>query len=161
MRETDFRTPENQKKLRLLQVAQKNRCFYCASRISLRVNSLDPLRATVDHFFPLAQGGRDNFSNVVLACNACNKRKGVTPPNLQDLLQWNELAKVWPHIYPVLPDRHLQDRKQCVVCKAFIAVERILEAMRCKTAVHTCSPECAKRRNLLKRMPPPKVEDKC
>lgn len=31
--------------------------------------------ATVDHVVPLAHGGRNNFANLVAACDPCNKRK--------------------------------------------------------------------------------------
>jgi HNH endonuclease len=62
-------------------------------------------------FFPLDLGGRDSISNVVLACTACNRKKGEAPPNLQDILRWNELAKVWPHIHPLSLDRHVRIKK--------------------------------------------------
>ena len=144
LRETNFRTHENFKQLKQLQAAQKGRCFYCRRWISFRVHSLDPHAATVDHFFPLTLGGRDNISNVVLACAACNQKKGEAPPNLQDILRWNELAKVWPHIHPLSLDRHVRAKKRCIVCNAFIPWERLLESMRANVETHTCSKLCSK-----------------
>jgi len=151
MRETNFRSYENFKQLIQLMVAQKRRCFYCRRWISFRVHSLDPQAATVDHFFPLTCGGRDNFSNVVLACAACNQKKGETPPTLQDILRWNELAKVWPHIYPLSLDRHVRTKKRCIVCDAFIPWERLLDSMRANLETHTCSKVCSKRNQALRR----------
>jgi hypothetical protein len=150
MRETNFRAPENLKQLKQLQSAQKARCFYCRRWISFRVHSLDPHAATVDHFFPLALGGRDSISNVVLACTACNQKKGEAPPNLQDILRWNELAKVWPHIHPLSLDRHVRIKKRCIVCNAFIPWERLLESMRTNVETHTCSKPCSKSNRMAK-----------
>jgi CRISPR/Cas system Type II protein with McrA/HNH and RuvC-like nuclease domain len=150
MRETNFRTAENLKQLKQLQAALKGRCFYCRRRISFRVHSLDPHAATVDHFFPLALGGRDSISNVVLACTACNRKKGEAPPNLQDILRWNELAKVWPHIHPLSLDRHVRIKKRCIVSNAFIPWERLLESMRTNVETHTCSKPCSKSNQMAK-----------
>lgn len=77
------------------------RCFYCREWIAFLKLSTDLHCATVDHFVPLALGGRDNISNVVLACVLCNRRKADRAPTIPELLQWNELAKAWPHIQPV------------------------------------------------------------
>lgn len=34
---------------------------------------------TVDHRIPLAQGGTNAWSNLVVRCRACNSRKGTRP----------------------------------------------------------------------------------
>ncbi len=151
-RETNFRSHENFKQLIQLMAAQNRKCFYCRRWISLRLqHSLDPHAATVDHFFPLTAGGRDNFSNVVLACAACNQKKGENPPNLQDILRWNELVKVWPHIHPLSLDRHVRARKRCIVCSAFIPWERLLDSMRANLETHTCSKVCSKKNQASRR----------
>jgi hypothetical protein len=150
MRETNFRAPDNLKQLKQLQAVQKGGCFYCRRWISFGVHSLDPHSATVDHFFPLALGGRDSISNVVLACTACNRKKGEAPPNLQDILRWNELAKVWPHIHPHSLDRHVRIKKRCIVCSAFIPWKRLLESMGTNVETHTCSKQCSKSNKMAK-----------
>jgi hypothetical protein len=140
---TNFRTRTNRKQLRALLEAQHRRCFYCRRWISLALHhSLDPNTATVDHFFPLALGGRDTISNVVLACLACNRRKGKNPPTLTDILKWNGLSQVWPHIQPLSLDRHVRERRQCIVCKAFIPMERLLESVRSDAETKVCSKGC-------------------
>ncbi len=42
------------------------RCAYCPSE-----------GKTIDHVVPLARGGRDEISNLVPACKACNSSKGA------------------------------------------------------------------------------------
>lgn len=49
------------------------RCQYCGNRCSRD-------RFTYDHVVPRSQGGQTNWTNVVVACVACNQRKaGRTP----------------------------------------------------------------------------------
>jgi hypothetical protein len=50
-------------------------CRYCRA-------PLNDLTATLDHVHPRARGGEDSEANVVLACEACNKWKGML--SLQD-----------------------------------------------------------------------------
>jgi HNH endonuclease len=143
MEKTNFRTPTNLKQLRALLEVQRGKCFYCRRWISLTLHhSLDPNTATVDHFFPLVLGGRDTISNVVLACLGCNRRKGENPPALTDILKWNALSKVWPHIQALSLDRHVRERKQCNVCRVFIPMERLLESMRSDAETKVCSKAC-------------------
>jgi hypothetical protein len=47
------------------------RCRYCGS--------LE--RLTIDHVIPRCQGGRDDESNLVVACRSCNSRKGGRTPS--------------------------------------------------------------------------------
>lgn len=51
----------------------KGRCQYCGTALSRR-------EATIDHVLPRARGGRTQWTNVVLACRACNQRKGDRNP---------------------------------------------------------------------------------
>lgn len=46
-------------------------CHYCGRLLRRH-------EATVDHKIALSQGGRDNRTNMVLACESCNKSKGTT-----------------------------------------------------------------------------------
>lgn len=49
------------------------RCQYCAQRVARH-------EATYDHVVPRAHGGRTTWDNVVIACFACNQRKGGRTP---------------------------------------------------------------------------------
>ena len=48
-------------------------CHYCGKKFP-------PDKLTMDHIVPVARGGRSNKGNVVPACAACNKSKGVLTP---------------------------------------------------------------------------------
>jgi 5-methylcytosine-specific restriction endonuclease McrA len=70
-------------------------CHYCGKRIhfakdvrkEIRARGvdidrygyklIDMLAATVDHVIPRSKGGTDDLSNLVLACNECNRTKGA------------------------------------------------------------------------------------
>lgn len=144
LRQTDFRSRENHKWLMQLHRVQQGRCFYCRMWISLRLrDSLDPNSATVDHFIPLALGGRDTIANVVLACPRCNTKKGDNPPTLKEILKWNALSKLWSHIQPLTLDRHVREKKRCVACPNFIPMERWLESLNSDTETRTCSKACS------------------
>jgi 5-methylcytosine-specific restriction endonuclease McrA len=45
------------------------RCRYCGVRKKLR-------RLTVDHVVPRSRGGTNSLTNLVLACEPCNRAKG-------------------------------------------------------------------------------------
>jgi hypothetical protein len=44
---------------------------------------------TMDHFFPLELGGKNDTSNLLSACRACNKAKGSMSPE-----DWCDLRKL-------------------------------------------------------------------
>jgi 5-methylcytosine-specific restriction protein A len=48
-------------------------CYYCGKKFSAK-------ELTLDHIVPLARGGTTTPGNVVAACLACNKDKGVDTP---------------------------------------------------------------------------------
>lgn len=48
-------------------------CMYCGSRFSVSM-------LTRDHVMPRAQGGRDDWENVITACKSCNNHKGNRTP---------------------------------------------------------------------------------
>ncbi len=48
-------------------------CAYCAGHF-------DERQLTREHIVPMAQGGTDDWLNVVAACTACNGRKGNRTP---------------------------------------------------------------------------------
>jgi hypothetical protein len=54
--------------------------------------------ATRDHFIPLALGGRNHISNIVLSCRPCDQSKGDRFPSVEEISRWNDLAFYWPYI---------------------------------------------------------------
>jgi 5-methylcytosine-specific restriction endonuclease McrA len=98
----------------LLLIAQLDLCFYCGGKISFD-RSRGWLKATRDHFYPISGGGSKGFDNVVLACQGCNNRKRARQPRLIELLKWNKLAAVWPHIKAVDLES-LAPKKACRSC---------------------------------------------
>lgn len=61
------------------QQIQSGTCHYCGKQVGRE-------QLTLDHVVPLARGGRSNKGNVVPACDACNKSKGVLTPAERILL---------------------------------------------------------------------------
>lgn len=45
-------------------------CFYCN-----RNKDIDKVKLTLDHIKPVAEGGKDDFSNLVTCCEECNSGK--------------------------------------------------------------------------------------
>jgi len=142
MRETSILWQTERRRINQLHAVQGQRCFYCKTTITMVKRSTDPRCATLDHFFPLALEGRDDFSNMVLACMRCNQRKADRMPTLPELVKWNELAQKWPHIRPVSLD--LYGRKLCVRCGGPIALERQLQSIQCGCETQTCSYTCSR-----------------
>lgn len=62
-------------------------CQYCGKQCTYR-------EATRDHVTPRAHGGLTNFTNTVLACQACNTAKGSKTCD-----EWG----VWPLTAPYVP----------------------------------------------------------
>lgn len=59
---------------------QHGRCAYCSGTMlhadAQCAPEKRPARSTIDHMVPIAAGGRDDVSNRVAACAACNEQKG-------------------------------------------------------------------------------------
>lgn len=49
-------------------IRDNGRCQYCDQEISKS-------QATYDHVIPKSRGGKTNWSNIVIACSLCNRRK--------------------------------------------------------------------------------------
>jgi 5-methylcytosine-specific restriction endonuclease McrA len=64
------------------------RCAYCDVALS-RQKTGGKVKASIDHFIPLAKGGSNGRSNRVLSCYPCNLAKNDTDPR-----ETNQ----WPHI---------------------------------------------------------------
>lgn len=54
-------------------ISASKSCFYCHC-------DLNGVKIHVDHFVPLSKGGLHSISNLVIACEPCNLRKGVKDP---------------------------------------------------------------------------------
>lgn len=64
-----------------LHKMQRGRCAYCKEAVP-------PGKATVDHKQPLSRGGTHEMSNLYMACEDCNKRKGsMTEAEFLDYLK--------------------------------------------------------------------------
>jgi 5-methylcytosine-specific restriction endonuclease McrA len=50
----------------MIYARDQNKCQYCGST----------RRLTIDHVLPKSRGGDDSWSNMVVACSACNTKKG-------------------------------------------------------------------------------------
>lgn len=68
-----------------------HQCAYCGSKVNI----------TLDHITPKSKGGSDKITNVLCACNNCNKSKGhqkwydwyiqqtfFTTDRLSDIIEW-------------------------------------------------------------------------
>jgi 5-methylcytosine-specific restriction endonuclease McrA len=64
------------------------RCAYCDVGLP-RIKTGGKVKASIDHFIPLAKGGPNSRSNRVLSCYPCNLAKGDTDPR-----ETNQ----WPHV---------------------------------------------------------------
>ncbi len=62
--------------------ADECKCRYCGV-------SMGKAQLTMDHFSPLELGGKNDTSNLLSACRACNKAKGSMPAR-----DWCELRKL-------------------------------------------------------------------
>ena len=72
IKKTEYRHTPSQ--IKQLAQAQGYRCFYCATPFPVR-NQRSVFHK--DHCEPLALGGSDAISNIVLSCPACNLDKGT------------------------------------------------------------------------------------
>jgi 5-methylcytosine-specific restriction endonuclease McrA len=54
--------------------AQPKVCYWCGAKCAKN--------ATVDHYQPLAKGGKHEADNLVIACRPCNLKKNAKPPEV-------------------------------------------------------------------------------
>lgn len=55
---------------------KSTRCHYCSIETRTGPHA-GTLRRTLDHLIPQSFGGKDELSNLVLACASCNSKKGA------------------------------------------------------------------------------------
>jgi HNH endonuclease len=65
-------TPNNRREK--LWEKHGRKCHWCGCDTQISWNNL-PTDATIDHILPRSDGGTDDPSNVVSACNSCNGRR--------------------------------------------------------------------------------------
>ena len=61
-----------QKALRLALKTHGGTCYYCKRAPATETSE----QLTVDHVEAIANGGKDDLSNLVVACRPCNNEKG-------------------------------------------------------------------------------------
>lgn len=61
-----------QKALRLALKTHGGTCYYCKKKPATETSE----QFTVDHIEAIANGGKDDLSNLVVACRPCNNEKG-------------------------------------------------------------------------------------
>jgi 5-methylcytosine-specific restriction endonuclease McrA len=66
---------------------QRGKCYYCGCKMTKKSHRLNS--ATVDHVVPLDRGGRNDPSNLVIACSACNSSKRNRLPH-----EWGKSARL-------------------------------------------------------------------
>lgn len=80
------------KKLAIFSAA-RGRCSYCGVHLTLD-------EATLDHWKPRAEGGKNANTNLRIACVICNRAKGRLQPNV--FLAWlDRLARRKPERNPM------------------------------------------------------------
>ena len=76
---------------RLAEV-QRWRCCWCLCE--MRGEQGFKNSATIEHITPRSQGGTDHITNLAVACNRCNNRRGNIP--WEDFLQAVEMSRPQP-----------------------------------------------------------------
>lgn len=73
-------------------------CVYCG-------DPLLPSTTTMDHYIPKSKGGKNDWSNMVAACDSCNRKKGAELPGKR----WTPSRKPYvPTFYDLLNARKKQ-----------------------------------------------------
>ena len=89
MTESDF----NGVDFRALYMVQKGLCFYCGRPIQPRHKSRrEKIGWTKDHFYPRS-AGNVIIGNCVMACQACNLKKGSREPTDDEIRRFNHLVR--------------------------------------------------------------------
>lgn len=60
------------KSYHIAMVQGEDECIYCRKELT-------PSTVTIDHAFTFAQGGTNEYKNILPACFSCNSRKGAKP----------------------------------------------------------------------------------
>ncbi len=57
----------------LLELFETNACLYCGDTAS---------KLAIDHFIPVARGGKTEMGNLLPCCKSCNSKKGARDPEV-------------------------------------------------------------------------------
>jgi len=67
----------------------KYRCQYCGTKLDIE-------KSTYDHVVPRSQGGRTEWTNIVISCSPCNLKKGGrTPSQARMKLRTQPIRPTW------------------------------------------------------------------
>lgn len=72
-----------------LHQSQRGKCYWCNKDVGMDFH--------IDHYIPVARGGAHHISNLVLACEICNKRKSDRMPEVFRQILANEQTTVVEH----------------------------------------------------------------
>jgi len=84
--------------------AQNGRCFYCERPIPPQTVIPGETKKgfTDDHFIPLSRGGAKDWSNKVIACPKCNRKKADRMPTEEEHAKFRALNYLNPPTPEVL-----------------------------------------------------------
>lgn len=70
--------------IRELIISSKKKCFWCGKTVKDK-------ELNIDHLYPLAKGGTNHISNLVVSCGLCNRRKHAKDPErfLEEVISAN------------------------------------------------------------------------
>lgn len=60
---------------------QNGQCYYCDKHCVMDGALNHPDTATIEHLIPKSEGGTRALSNLVMACQECNRLRGISPFN--------------------------------------------------------------------------------
>lgn len=105
---------------RNMYVRDNGLCQYCGKHLTLD-------KATLDHVFPRAKGGRKSWHNSVLACFRCNNDKGMRTPEEAGLVLRGSL--IAPYVATQVADIVSLKRSQTIpdCWKPYIFSSRTME----------------------------------
>lgn len=80
-----------------IRARDRDECRYCGLIVNFR-DRKGPGGGTYDHVHPMHLGGDDSLGNLVVACRACNSRKGARTPEQagMKLRPSPDLGEIWP-----------------------------------------------------------------
>lgn len=59
------------------QVMWVGKCIHCNTKLAVADDGRSLGEATLEHVWPVTQGGTDELANLAVACSRCNREKGT------------------------------------------------------------------------------------
>ena len=81
---------------RNLYLRDRGRCQYCGRKLT-------EAEATKDHFVPRERHGQTNWENILLACLACNQKKGSMTPKQAQMVPLSRPHRPKKGALPLVP----------------------------------------------------------